>query len=231
MLMHTLARATFIVLIFFLTFVVYTAAQDTGIRISRPDITGVATNQTVDGDYFAEISGTVNGDVYVFGGQIMIDGRVNGDVLVVGGTLSFSGSAQDVRVAGGDVTITGTVGRNLTVAGGNVDLSSSASIGGSAVIAGGDVDISAPIGRSAKIAAGNLTLASRVGGHVDAAVGRLRVTSRGDIQGNVRYSSGTEASVSKGARIGGQITRVAREMRPAGERLLVRFSSPGCCLS
>ena len=180
----------------------------------------VSPAQVVNGDYFAfgetvEISGTINGDLYASGRQVVIDGRVNGDVLVAGGRVSLSGTvSQDVRAAGGQVTITGNVGRNLTVAGGNVEIVSSAVLPGALVAAGGSIDLSAPLGGAAKIAAGTLTVANRVGGDVDAAVGTLRIASRADIQGNVNYWSGREASVSEGARIKGKIVRNVPPERP-----------------
>jgi cytoskeletal protein CcmA (bactofilin family) len=180
----------------------------------------VPASQVIDGDYFAfgetvEISGTVNGDLYASGSQVVIDGRVNGDVLVAGGRVNLSGSvSQDVRAAGGQVTIAGNVGRNLTVAGGNVEIASSAVVRGSVVAAGGSVDLAAPVGGAAKIAAGTLILANRIAGDVEAAVGTLRIASKAEIDGNVSYWSGREASVSEGARIKGKIVRNVPPERP-----------------
>ena len=180
----------------------------------------VPASQVIDGDHFAfgetvEISGTINGDLYASGGQVVIDGRVNGDVLVAGGRVSLSGTvSQDVRAAGGQVAITGNVGRNLTVAGGNVEIASSAVVRGGVVAAGGSVDLAAPVGGAAKIAAGTLILANRIAGDVEAAVGTLRIASRAEIDGNVSYWSGREASVSEGARIKGKIVRNAPPERP-----------------
>jgi len=180
----------------------------------------VPASQVIDGDYFAfgetvEISGTINGDLYASGGQVVIDGRVNGDVLVAGGRVRLSGTvSQDVRAAGGQVMIAGNVGRNLTVAGGNVEIASSAVVRGGVVAAGGNVDLAAPVGGAAKVAAGTLILANRIAGDVKAAVGTLRITSRAEIDGNVSYWSGREASVSEGARIKGKIVRNVPPERP-----------------
>lgn len=60
-------------------------------------------------NYFAAgegvtISGTINGDVFVFGGKTYIDGTVNGDVLAAGGQVTIDGPVSgNVRVAGGDI--------------------------------------------------------------------------------------------------------------------------------
>ena len=210
------SAASIVAIVFFF----FTAnAQERAGRRSRNRVT-VPASQVVNGDYFAfggtvEISGTINGDLYASGGQVVIDGTVNGDLLVAGGRVSLSGTvSQDVRVAGGQVTISGSVGRNLTVAGGQVELGPSAVLHGGLVAAGGNIDLAAPVTGAVKVAAGTLTLANRVGGNVDAAVGTLRIASRADIQGDVNYWSGREASVSEGARIGGKIVRNVPPKRP-----------------
>jgi cytoskeletal protein CcmA (bactofilin family) len=202
-------------------FLVWTAAaQERARQRGSGSYATVPASQVVDGDYFAfgetvEISGTINGDLYASGGQVVIDGRVNGDILVAGGRVSLSGNvSQDVRAAGGQVTIAGNVGRNLTVAGGNVEIASSAVVRGGVVAAGGSVDLAAPVGSAAKIAAGTLIIANRIAGDVDAAVGTLRITSRAEIDGNVNYWSGQQASVSEGARINGKIVRNVPPERP-----------------
>jgi cytoskeletal protein CcmA (bactofilin family) len=195
------------------------AQQQTGSKRARSHVT-LATSQVIDGDYFAfgetvEISGTVNGDLYASGGQVVIAGRVNGDALVAAGRISLSGTVtQDVRSAGGQVTVTGSVGRNLTVAGGNVEIASSATVRGGRVAAGGSVDVAAPVGGAAKLAAGTLILSNRLAGDVDAAVGTLRIGSGADVQGDVNYWSGREATVSEGARIKGKIVRNVPPQRP-----------------
>ena len=187
---------------------------------SRSRRVTVPASEVVNGDYFAfggnvEISGTINGDLYASGGQVVIDGTVNGDVLVAGGRVSLSGTvSQDVRAAGGQITISGQVGRNLTVAGGQVELAPSAVVRGGLVAAGGNVDLSAPVTGAVKAAAGTLMVANRIGGNLDAAVGTLRIGSRADIQGDVTYWSGREASLSEGAHISGKIVRNVPPKRP-----------------
>jgi cytoskeletal protein CcmA (bactofilin family) len=212
------SAASIIAIVFFLaTAIAQERADRSGSRSRRVT---VPASEVVNGDYFAfggnvEISGTINGDLYASGGQVVIDGTVNGDVLVAGGRVSLSGTvSQDVRAAGGQVTISGKVGRNLTVAGGQVELASSSVLGGGLVAAGGNVDLSAPLTGAVKVAAGTLTVTNRVGGNLDAAVGTLRIASRADIQGDVNYWSGREASVSEGARIRGKIVRNVPPERP-----------------
>jgi hypothetical protein len=194
----------------------------------------VPASETIEGDYFAAgplvtISGTVNGDVYAFGGQVLIDGRVNGDVLVAAGRVSIAGSvSQDVRVAGGQVSLSGAIGRNLTVAGGSIELVPAAAVAGSLVGAGGTIQVGAPVGGSARVAAGTLIVSSRIGRHLDAAAGRLTILSNAEIQGDVRYVSGREASVDPGARVRGRLARsVPSEAWKFGPRRVAAFLAGG----
>lgn len=188
----------------------------------------VPAGQVIDRDFFAfgetvEISGTVNGDVYAAAGQVLVDGTINGDLLAVGGTVTISGTvAQDVRVAGGQVTISGEMGRNLTVWGGNIELTPSAAIHGGVVAGGGNIQLAAPVRHDVKIAAGNLTISNRIGGNVGATVGRIRLTSKAVVTGNLTYHSPSFALVDDLAKISGVITRkeFPREGLPSAKAIL-----------
>jgi cytoskeletal protein CcmA (bactofilin family) len=195
----------------------------------------VPASETVEGDHFAlgplvTISGTVNGDVYGFGGQVVVDGKVNGDLLVAGGRVSISGSvSEDVRVAGGQLSISGDVGKNLTVMGGNVELARSASVGGNIVAAAGNVHLAAPVKGAAKIAAGALILSNKIGARIDAAVGKLRITSNAEIGGDVNYYSDREAEVDAGARLQGKLLRNEPPPlpRPSAAKIFIFFTGLG----
>ena len=95
-----------------------------------------------------------------------------------------------------------------------MELAPSTVLGGGLVAAGGNVVLSAPVTGTVKVAAGTLIVANRIGGNLDAAVGTLRIASRADIQGDVNYWSGREASVSEGAHISGKVVRNVPPKRP-----------------
>jgi hypothetical protein len=160
------------------------------------------------GGDIVEISGIVNGDVLVAGGQLLVDGVVNGDLLAAGGTINVSGNvSENIRIGGGQITISGNVGRNLTAVGGNIEVTDSADIAGGALIAGGNVNLSAPVAGDVLAGVGNLTLANKIGGDVEAYVGTMRLTSKSEVDGDVVYYSEENASVDKGAQISGKITK------------------------
>ncbi len=174
----------------------------------------VPVGEVVDKDFYigagdiVEISGTVNGDVVVAGGQLLVDGVVNGDLLAAGGTISVSGEvAQDVRIVGGQLTISGKVGRNVTAVGGNIEVANSAEIAGGAIFAGGNVIIEAPIGGEVYVGAGSLTISDQIAGDVQAGVGALRLTSNAKIIGDFTYYSDEAPSIDENATISGKLIR------------------------
>lgn len=163
------------------------------------------------GDYFAcgksiEISGTVLGDVYLLGEQIVIDGTVDGDVIACGGSLDISGNVtNNVRILAGQVLIHGKVGANVTALAGSLQLLSSAEIDGSVVAIAGNTDIAAHIHCDVTALSSNLRVSSEIDKSLKGYVGYMRITSRSKIRGNVDYRSHVPACIDQGAMIGGQL--------------------------
>jgi cytoskeletal protein CcmA (bactofilin family) len=183
-------------------------------NLREQEVVTVGKGEIVNRDFFlaggdiVEISGVVNGDVVIAGGQLTVDGVVNGDVLAAGGSISISGEvSQDVRVAGGQITISGKVGRNLTVAGGNIEVTSSAEITGGGLFAGGNVTLASPFGGDVYVGAGNLTISNEVNGDVNAGVGSLRLSSGTKILGDLTYVSDADPLIDSSASVSGQILR------------------------
>ncbi len=188
-------------------------------------VTTVPADQVITQDFLikggevVEISGTVNGDVIVAGGDVLVEGEVNGDLIAAGGKVKLTGVVtQDLRVAGGEIKINGKVGRNVSLAGGDVEISSS-SLGGGVIILGGDVKISSPIKGDLLVYAGSLVLEDNVEGNVEATVGTFRIASGSEISGNVTYTSDTEATIDKGASISGRVVRIPTKESAIGSRL------------
>lgn len=163
------------------------------------------------GDYFilednVEISGRVEGDLYVLAKQVFIDGHVTGDLLILAGNVDMSGVVDNnVRVLGGQIAISGTVGHNTTAVGGNVQLTSSAKLLGNLVAVAGNVDISSPVFGDATVVASNLRVSNTIKQDLEAHVGKLRLTSKAVIGGNLDYQSSATAYIDPGATIGGKV--------------------------
>ncbi|OGM18854.1 hypothetical protein A2685_01025 [Candidatus Woesebacteria bacterium RIFCSPHIGHO2_01_FULL_37_10] len=185
-------------------------------------VTKLPRGEKIEKDFYVtagevvEIAGEVKGDVLVAGGQLLVSGKVDGDLIAAGGTLDISGEVtQNIRAAGGEIVINGIVGRNLSVAGGNVRIASPGVIKGSAVIFGGNISLDAPVSGDVFLASGNANLSGEIDGDIEGYVGTLIVTSEAKINGNLEYTSDTEAEVDKDASISGKILRKSPPLRMA----------------
>lgn len=168
------------------------------------------------------IDGTVEGDLVVAAGFVEINGVVMGDLLAAGGAVVISGVVQDdVRAAGGGVILSGSVGDDFFAAGGGgwpgmgavpmatmqvqdrnvpqgVQVAAGSTIGGDAYIAGGQGLVAGSIGRDLAAAMGAFTLSGRVAGNANLTAESLTVQPGASVQGELRYSTDSEAAVPEG---------------------------------
>jgi hypothetical protein len=120
-------------------------------KLRAGDVITVPAGETVNGDIYLAggnitIDGNVDGDVVAVGGQVNVNGTVDGDVLVGAGTTNVAGNVTgDLRVAGGQVTVSGQVGEDLAIAGGYASLGSGAEVGGDLLVTGGTVSVAGTV--------------------------------------------------------------------------------------
>jgi hypothetical protein len=182
----------------------------------------VASGESVDDDLYVGagtvvVDGTVNGDLTVGSGTVDVRGSVAGSVNVAGGDVRVSGSVGGaVRSLGGNVTVTGDVGRDVVVAGGNVTIESGATIGADVAGGAGSLRVDGIVQGDILAGAGELTVNGSVGGRIDANLGQLRIGPEATVAGDVRYASEREAEIADGAQIGGDVQR--RDPEWAGYR-------------
>ena len=188
---------------------VYAEVEKRSIRVvTIPKDSVIDENFVIKSGEVVEISGVVNGEGIVAGGQVFVDGVVNGDLIAAGGTLVIAGEVRDdLRVAGGEVAIKGTVGGNVTVFAGKVEIGESARVGGGVVAFSGDSVISGEVTRDLRVFGGSLTLTNRVGGSINAFVSTLRISSSATVIGDINYTSESEAEVDPMASVSGRLTR------------------------
>jgi len=176
------------------------------------DIVVLPSNVVINNDYFAygrsvEISGTVNGDIYVFGGQVFFDGTVNGDIIAVAGSIEIAGTvSHDVRLLAGQASISGHIGRNLSGVTATIELAPSAVIGNNVVIVSGNADLESRINNNARLYASSVRISDHIDGKVTANVGRMRITSKANIGGELEYWSNNTALIDPNAHIGGGVS-------------------------
>jgi cytoskeletal protein CcmA (bactofilin family) len=171
----------------------------------------VAKGETINDDLVLAggdvvIDGTVKGDVTGAASTLKVNGRVQGDINVAAGKIDITGTVdQSVRAVGGKVTISGAIGGDLVLVGGNVDVEKSGRVAGDLLAIGGDVTLNGPVNGSVKGNYGDLTINARVGQDVRVRVDNLSVENGARIAGDVSYRSRDEADFASGSVINGSI--------------------------
>jgi len=202
----------------------------------------VASEEVIEGGYVkvgevVEIAGTVNGDVKVVGGQVLIDGQINGNLLAIGAFVTVSGKISgDAQLIGGQIIVAGEFGENVTVGGMNVAVTNDAVISGKLLGVGSNVSLGGLITDDVKIGGRNMIVTSTIDGDVEAVVESLRISSKSHITGDLTYWSNKEVSVDDNAIVRGEIIRKAPQgfgafiealfgPSPAVMQPLLRFTS------
>jgi cytoskeletal protein CcmA (bactofilin family) len=105
-------------------------------------------------------------DLYVFGGDVIVDGTIEGDLVVASGTVTINGWVQgdlvagtgelfingkldgDARVGAGRITVTGSVGEDLLAGAGQIDVAGGGFVGEDLIFGAGDVRVAGAVGGS-----------------------------------------------------------------------------------
>jgi hypothetical protein len=173
----------------------------------------ITSEEVIEGDLYLSggnliINGTVNGDVFGAGQSFTINGNVNGGITLAAQTITINGNiASGARVAGQYVTLNGNIGRDLVAAGATVTISPQSEIMADLVLAAATALIEGNVHRNITGSAGTATIAGEVGGNIDLEVDQLTLTPNANIQGNLVYESANNADIQAGATVGGTTTR------------------------
>ncbi len=155
------------------------------------------------------VEGVIDGDLaIVTGGDLAISGRVTGDVLVLSsGTVSVTGTVEgSLRGAAREVAIEGTVQRDVAVAA--ISTRISGTVDRDALVFAASFGLSGDVGRDVKGRFVSGTIDGAVGHDVDVAVGDLELGRAAAVAGDIRYRSGSDASVEPTSQVGGQLARL-----------------------
>ncbi|MGH2488252.1 MAG: hypothetical protein ACRDFR_01360, partial [Candidatus Limnocylindria bacterium] len=95
------------------------------------------------------VDGTVDGDLVVGSGSVVINGRVEGDLLAGTGQLAINGAVGgDARIGTGRMSVAGTVGEDLLAGVGELDVLAGAQIGEDLIFGAGDVRVAGDVAGS-----------------------------------------------------------------------------------
>ncbi|MDA8597202.1 hypothetical protein N9L26_02590, partial [Candidatus Pacebacteria bacterium] len=204
------------------------ASAETVLRIS--DSISLAADQTVEDDFYGiaglygpvSLSGSVEGDAYVFGSSVTINGPVDGDLAAAWGAVQVHASVtDDVRIFGGEVTIAEYVGGDVFVYGGSLNVLSSAEIAGDVFyydILNGAAEINGTVGGSIFGNMHSLRVDGAVGGSIDVVVDELVLGERADVTENVTYTSAADLVRAQNAVVAGEIIRNDAPVIPVNTR-------------
>jgi len=208
------ARATLLAVIATFALIAPVAAGD-----FRSDTTvTVGEGESIDDDLYVGagqvvIDGTVNGDATIGSGTVRVNGTVNGSLNVGAGTVEVSGDVTGaVRVSAGTVRIAGSVGRDLVVFAGTTTIDSSAEIAGDVAGAGGTMTIDGTVGGNLLASGGTIDLSGSVDGAIEVTVGELTIESGAVVGGDVTYTSANEATID--GEVGGEVTQHEPQAAP-----------------
>jgi cytoskeletal protein CcmA (bactofilin family) len=185
--------------------------------VREGDTVNIASGEVVNDDLYIAggdivIDGTVNGDVFAIGRSITINGNVNGGVSFAGQTGTVNGViTNSLRFGGQSIVVNGRIGRDLVVGSSQLSVSSTGQIDGDLIFGAGTVQVNGPMGDSILGAGSEVTLASNVGGDITINVERLTITSGAEIQGDIKYTSPNEANIQSGAIISGDVSHLIPE--------------------
>ena len=137
------------------------------------DIT-VSDDERIDGDLYLfggdiYVDGDVTGDLVVFGGTVSVGGEIGGDLLVGAGTVELTGAVLgDIRTGAGQVTIRGDVGEDILAGTGRLRVDGD--VGGDIVFGAGLVDIGGTVAGDVLGGTGSYTVTGEVLGTEDVTI-------------------------------------------------------------
>lgn len=123
------------------------AQTQLGGKIRAGDQIVVAADETVEGDLYISggqirVEGTVDGDLLVAAGTVTVSGEVTGDLMAAAGTVAVTGNVLgDARIAVGTLTVSGAIGEDLFVAAGQATVTSTGEVGEDLVFGNGSMTI------------------------------------------------------------------------------------------
>jgi cytoskeletal protein CcmA (bactofilin family) len=165
------------------------------------------------------INGTVEGDVFAGGRNVTVNGDIEGAATVFGQYITINGSVRDsVRLAGQNVTIIGDIGGDAVLFGQTISIQSGSTIGGDLVLGASMVNVNGAVEGRVMGGAGEVMISDMVGKDVSLEVDKLTITSTAVIKGNVDYTSENEAEIHSSAEIDGSIKRIAPEIKEPAQQ-------------
>jgi len=150
-------------------------------------ITAVSALKTIDGEEVS-IKEEVNENLFVTGGNIVVDAPVKGDLITFAGNIDINFPVEeDTHAYGGNINVNSVLNGDLMTGGGNIRIKDNVS--GDIRAMGGTVEIEGTVGGDIQAVGGNILInGDNVGGDISVLGGALTVES--DVDGNLEFEGG-----------------------------------------
>ena len=182
----------------------------------------VADGEVIEDDLYAGankviIVGTVDGDLWAAANTIAVGGEVSGSTMAAGRMVVVYGDiGHAVRAVGETISISGNVDGDLMVGCAALDTARSARIGGDLLLGVGNARIDGLVEGDIRGGGESVSIGGEVRGDIELEVETLMIESTADIQGNLVYTSESEADIQSGAKVAGVTTHKLPEKERDG---------------
>jgi len=184
----------------------------------------IPKEEIVSGNLYAAggtitIDGTVSGDLIVAAQSIIVNGRVEGDIIAASQDITINGDVGgNIRIAGNSLTINGSVARNVNAFGANIVLGTDSQIGWDAYLVGSNLSVRGIIDGGLGGHAGQALITGKIGKNIDLKLTggtnqKLTVASGAIVNGDIKYTSATAASISSEASVAGSVRQITPEVK------------------
>lgn len=151
------------------------------------------------------LSGNVDGDAFLAGGQVLISGKIDKDIFAAGGTVNVGGEIKDdARVAGGTLIISAKIGGELMGAGGQVNIGNSALIENDVNVAGGSINFQGIAKKSVEVAGKQIYIDGQIDGDLVVHAQEVSFGPSAVVNGSFEYYAPSKAVIAQGAQIKGE---------------------------
>lgn len=167
-------------------------------------------------DYFwggsnLDFSGIAD-DLYLMGRNIDYNGESAGSATIFGENIEIHGIvAKNLHSASNDIRITGRIAETAFIAAQNITISKEAVIDGTLLSGSSTLHIMGQLNNGLLAGAGEIIIDGPVAGNVEVHTGKLIITERGSIDGNLIYGSNVEISETEKARVSGTVAYKVKE--------------------
>lgn len=214
------------VALFFLAFMLLIPLSALAFETKVNDVVIVGEDQVIDSNYYAagqdiEIYGTVNGDLFLAGQNIVVDSdNINGDIFAAGSNITIKGDINgSVRLAGQRGMVEGKVARNLMFFGQSLKIEKDAVVVGHANFWGQLFNVAGKVEGNLEGGAEKIFLSGEVQDNVElylADKGNIELTDQAKVGGRLLYRGFNEIGINQNAEIAGGIffDKMMRQQKP-----------------